>query len=76
MPDILDDWKDFPKVGLIVNGEKKFYPLSEAVPLWDSGFLKVEDSRELLLEDFSIREMTDDENRAFQQRTDEFSASK
>lgn len=76
MPDILDDWKDFPKVGLIVSGEKKFYPLSEAVPLWDSGFLKVEDSHELLLEDFSIRVMTAEENKAFQQRTDEFSGSK
>lgn len=76
MPDILDDWKDFPKVGLIVDGKKKFYSLSEAVPLWDSGWIKVEDSHELLLEDFTIREMTEDENRAFQQRTDEFSVSK
>lgn len=76
MPDILDGWKDFPKVGLIVNGEKKFYPLAEAIPLWDNGFLKVEDSHELLLEDFGVRRMTAEENRAFQRRTDEFSESK
>ena len=73
---ILDSWEEFPKVGLIVEGKKKFYPLREAIPLWDSGFLRVEDSAEVLEGDFSVRPMTEEENRDFQARTDEFSASK
>ena len=76
MADILDDWGDFPKIGLIVNRIKKFYPLREAIPVWDSGFIPVEDANELLLADFTVRRMTDEENRAFQSRTNEYSASK
>ncbi len=73
---ILDSWREFPKVGLIIEGNKKFYTLQEAIPLWDSGFLRVEDSGEVLEEDFSVRLMTKEENLEFQARTDEFSASK
>ena len=73
---ILDSWREFPKVGLIMEGNKKFYTLQEAIPLWDSGFLRVEDSGEVLEEDFSVRLMTKEENLEFQARTDEFSASK
>lgn len=72
---ILDSWREFPKVGLIIEGNKKFYTLQEAIPLWDSGFLRVEDSGEVLEEDFSVRLMTKEENLEFQARTDEFSAS-
>lgn len=74
--DILSSWKDFPKIGLIVEGEKKFYSLRQAIPLWDSGFLRVEDSGEVLEQDFRVRRMTKEENRAFQDRVDEYSANK
>lgn len=74
--DVLASWGDFPKVGLIVDGKKEFYPLKEAVPLWDSMFLKVEDSGEVLEHDFRVRAMTVEENKAFQARVDEYSASK
>ena len=76
MSNMFDDWGEFPKVGLIVEGKKKFYSLREAVPLWDSGFLKVEDSGEVLEVDCTVRKMTAEENREFQERADEFSASK
>lgn len=76
MSDVLEKWKDFPKIGLVVEGEKKFYPLSEAIPLWDSGMIRVEDTGELLLENSSTRRMTPEENRAFQRRVDNYSASK
>ena len=76
MSSILDSWKEFPKIGLIVSNKKKFYPLSEALPLWSSGFLDVRDSGEILLEDGSIRSMTEEENRSFQDLADDFSASK
>ena len=76
MRDILENWKDFPKIGLVVEGKKRFYPLNEAVPLWDSGMLKVEDTRELLQEDMSVRAMSKEESSAFQARVDEYSASK
>lgn len=47
--DVLASWGEFPRVGLVVEGEgKKFYSLREAVPLWDSGFLPVESSGEVL----------------------------
>ena len=74
--DILSGWDDFPKIGLIVHGDKAFYPLQRAIPLWDCGWVKVEDSAELLLRDFTVRTMTVEENRAFQQRVDNYSASK
>ena len=69
-------WRDFPRIGLIFDGKKKFYPLNEAVPLWDSGWVKVEDTGEVLEADFSVRRMTADENREFQDLTDEYSANK
>ncbi len=77
MANLLDSWDNFPKIGLIVVGDKKFkkfYPLNEAIPLWNSGMVRVEDSGEILMPDFSIRQMTDEENRAFQELVDEFSA--
>ena len=76
MTDILDAWGDFPKIGLIVDGAKKFYPLREAVPLWDSGWQNVEDTGEVLQEDSSVRKMTEEENRAFQERVDTYSENK
>lgn len=71
---LLDAWKEFPKIGLIVDGKKKFYPLREAVPIWDSGWVRVEDTGELLEADFSVRKMTREENQEFQSRVDEYSA--
>ena len=76
MPDILDAWKEFPKIGLTVDGKKKFCPLREAVALWDSGWVRVEDTGEVLEEDFSVRKMTEEENLAFQARADALSESK
>ena len=72
----LEGWAEFPKIGLIVNGKKKFYSVGEAVPLWDSGWCRVDDSGELLLADFTIRAMTPEENKAFQCRVDDYSANK
>jgi hypothetical protein len=74
--DILSGWDDFPKIGLVVEGNKAFYPLREAIPLWDSGWVKVEDSGELLEQDFHVRKMTPEENLVFQERVDTYSASK
>lgn len=76
MPNPLDGWGDFPKIGLVVEGKKKFYSLKEAIPLWDSGWTRVESARELLMPDFSIRTMTAEENAEFQDRVDDFSARK
>ncbi len=76
MPDCLENWEDFSKIGLIIEGTKKFYPLREAIPLWDSGWVRVEDTGELLEADFTVRPMTQEEDRAFQERTDEYSARK
>lgn len=74
--DILRTWDDFPKIGLIVEGKKKFFRLSEAVRLWDSGFVRVEDTGEVLESDFSVRRMTPEENLVFQRRVDDYSESK
>jgi hypothetical protein len=76
MADILGDWGEFPKIGLVVENRKKFYTLSEAVPLWDSGYIQVSDTGEILHEDFSVKKMTDEENRAFQVRVDNYSAGR
>jgi hypothetical protein len=73
---IKDTWTDFPRIGLIVDGKKKFYPLREAIPLWDSGWMKVEDTGEVLEADYSVRKMTAPENAEFQELTDEYSGSK
>jgi hypothetical protein len=50
--------------------------LQQAIPLWDSGVLRVEDSGEVLEQNFCVRQMTREENRAFQDRVDEYSAGK
>ncbi len=76
MSDPLEGWGEFPKIGLIVEGNKKFFSLREAIPLWDRGMLKVEDTGEVLLKDFSIRAMTAEENCDFQSRVDDYSANK
>ena len=76
MADSLESWGEFPRIGLIVNGKKKFYSLQDAIPVWDSGWLDVRDSKEVLEADFSVRLMTDEENKDFQERVDQFSASK
>jgi len=76
MSNPLDGWGDFPKIGLFVEGTKKFYSLKEAIPLWDSGWIRVGDTGELLMPDFSIRKMTAEENAEFQARVDEYSANK
>lgn len=76
MPNPLDGWGEFPKIGLIVEGNKRFFPLVAAIPLWDSGWVNVRDTGELLLHDFSIRRMTAEENAEFQDRVDEYSANK
>lgn len=76
MSNVLDDWREFPKIGLIVEGKKKFYSLKEAVPLWDSWMIRIEDTNELLLEDFSIRAMTPEESEEFQSRVDDYSYAK
>ncbi len=76
MPNLLDDWGVFPKIGLIVGGRKKFYSLQEAVPLWDSGMFEVKDSGEVLLSDFSVRTMTKDESMAFESRVDDYAAER
>ena len=73
---IKDTWTDFPRIGLIVDGRKKFYLLHEAIPLWDSGWMKVEDTGEVLEADYSVRKMTAPENTEFQELTDEYSGSK
>jgi hypothetical protein len=73
---VLADWKEFPKIGLITEGKKEFYSLQQAIPLWDSGVLRVEDSGEVLEQNFCVRQMTREENRAFQDRVDEYSAGK
>ena len=73
---IKDTWTDFPRVGLIVDGMKKFYPLREAIPLWDSRWMKIEDTGEVLEADYSVRKMTASENAEFQELTDEYSGSK
>ena len=76
MSDALEGWNEYPRIGLIVEGEKRYYPLREAIPLWDSGYLNVKDTGEVLQEDSSVRKMTGEENRAFQRRVDDYSASK
>lgn len=78
MPNALSKWKkDFPKVGLIVAGNKRFYPLNAAIAFWNCGAIKVESaSNEVLEENFTVRKMTDVENDEFQRRTDEYSANK
>lgn len=76
MASILKDWGAFPRIGLIVEGKKKFYPLHEAVPLYDSGLVKVVDSGELLESDFSVRLKTEEEDREFERLCDEYSARK
>lgn len=78
MANALSKWgKDFPKVGLVVKEQKKFYSLREAIPLWDCGLVEVESAdNEVLEEDFRVRKMTDGENAEFQRAVDEFSANK
>lgn len=76
MSNVLDGWEEFPKIGLSVDGKKKYYPLREAIPLWDSGFQDVRSAGDVLLQDGSVRIMTEEENREFQDRVDTYSASK
>lgn len=44
----ITQWGDFPRIGLIIAGKKKFYTQSEAVRIWDQGFVHVDDSGERL----------------------------
>ena len=76
MSDVLDDWNDFPKIGLITGDEKRFLSLNEAIPVWDSWGLDVEDTGEVLEADYSVRMMTDEEYLVFQNRVDQFSSNK
>lgn len=48
MSTVLDGWGEFPKIGLVVNGEEKFYSLAEAIPLWSSDWEEVEDTGTVL----------------------------
>jgi len=76
MADCLDSWTEFPKLGLVVNGQKKFYPRREAVVLLDSEYHRVEPTGEVLMADFTVRRQTTGEARAFQERADQLSASR
>ncbi len=72
------DWdpRGFPKIGMTVNDEKGFKTLAEAVPLFDSGWAKVELTDEVLLADFSVRTLTNEESSRLSDLADEYSDSK
>ena len=70
------DPRGFPKIGMTVNGKKGFKSLSEAVPLFDSGWAVVELTDEVLLSDYSIRELTPEESSRLSDLADEYSGSK
>ena len=67
---------DFPKYLIKINGDLRFLPFREAYVTYDSGYAKVELGRYVLNEDFSVREMTDEDRSMISAAADEYSASK
>lgn len=67
---------DFPLYLLVVDGKKQFVPIAEAGRLFDSGWQKVDTGGLMLEKDFSVRPMTQEEERQVSTAADEYSASK
>lgn len=68
--------KEFPRIGLVVDGILGYYSMREAIPLWDSGWREVELSGKVLEKDMRTRPMTKEEERELQNGADEYSANK
>jgi hypothetical protein len=76
--DPFKDWDHdgFPRIGMTVDGKQVFKPLRQAVPLYDSGWVRVELTGGVLMADLSVRPLTPQEALSLSYLADEYSGSK
>lgn len=67
---------EWPKYLVNVNGKLEFVPIRRAGALMNSGWSRVEVKDDVLMPDFSLRQITKEETREINRIADEISDSK
>ncbi len=68
--------RQFPKYLMKIDGERKFLSFRDACVAYGSGLVKVEFGRYVLNEDFSAREMTEQDKLEIERAADKYSSGK
>ncbi len=67
---------EFPKYLMKIGRNRKYLPLGEAAKAYDCGHADVRFGRYVLNEDYSVREMTNEDRDQISKAADNYSASK
>jgi hypothetical protein len=68
--------EEFPKYQMVINGARRFLPFGEAYVAYDSGSADVKFGQDVLEQDFSVREMTEEDRQKISAAADRYSESK